>query len=127
MKTLSAQVTVDPHFFYAGSIEESDKRMACIWQDLQRRVNDQIFNEIGDDPHTIRIKREVRTDERTMNTILRMTAEIHEVDRMNVAVIEPELVWDMGRIVDDKRVCQYCGQTSPNDERGGCAACGGRR
>ena len=26
-----------------------------------------------------------------------------------------------------KMYCEYCGQTSPDDERGGCRACGGPR
>jgi len=121
---ISTQVRINDAAFYDFS--DTDGILRHAWAQLQHELNNKVISVLGEEPHTIRVRREMRRDLTTMDTILRMTAEVMEVETMKVVM--PEVIWGGMGIIDNKKTrCRYCGQVSPDDERGGCAACGGRR
>ena len=107
--------------------------LRLTWEDLEFKLMKQVSSLMGEHPFTLKFVREQHEDYRTNELCLFVKAELSQVEVINYSPIrllefsEPSARFygEMG--VDENVYCEYCGGTTPDDERGGCGACGGRR
>lgn len=130
METLGVQTRIP--IYTLGSVNAGEI-LQYTWEDLETKLMKQISSLMGEHPFTCKFIRRQFEDHRNMELCLAVTAEISQVEIVNHQPIrmlefsEPEIRPFGEMEMDENKYCEYCGGTTPDDERGMCGACGGRR